>query len=125
MLWAVVMAVAVCLWEGSPAPHDHSVALGAGACIALGVLLGWTRRTASAFWMPLVSWLFGWFPLWITAIVRHGFIRGLFVGLFLVTIGWAFLGAVEVFVIGFTASIVRMIRGPSREADIEIIGPQR
>ena len=33
-----------------------------------------------------------WVPLWIAAMVRDGFFKGLAVGLFWVTIGWVFIG---------------------------------
>jgi hypothetical protein len=61
----------------------------------LGAYLGWNRRLGVIFFAPVVSWLFGWFPLVVAEMIRDGFFKGFFVGLLLATVGWVAIGAVE------------------------------
>lgn len=124
VLWALAMMVVLVRWELQPADEFRTYALGALASALLGVYLGWRRRVAAALVAPLVGWVFAWLPLWVAAIIRHGFIKGFFVGAFLITLGWLVIGTVEVMGIGFVALVVRLARGgPEHDGDITIIGP--
>ena len=94
VVWSVVMTI--CMF-GYVADHSHrSFALVAiAATFLLGAYLGWHRRTGIVFVAPAVSWLFAWFWLVVAEMIRHGFVSGLFIGLFLVTIGWIIIGGAE------------------------------
>ena len=48
----------------------------------------------------MVSWSFAWLPLWIAAMIRHGVLKGLFVGFFLITVGWLLIGTLEFLALG-------------------------
>ncbi len=92
--WSVVMAI--CMF-GYVADRSHRSfeLIAVVATFLLGAYLGWHRRTGVVFVAPAVSWLFGWFPLMVAEMIRHGFVSGLFLGLFLVTIGWIIIGGAE------------------------------
>jgi hypothetical protein len=66
-----------------------------------------------------------WVPLWIAAMVRDGFFKGLAVGLFWITIGWIFIGALEFVTLFVIGSFVRLLRGSSgaRPGDVIVFGP--
>ena len=125
MLWATVMAVVIFIIEANRNKQPDAVWAGVIATALFGIYLGWRRRGAAVFIAPLVSWLFAWIPLWIAAIIHHGFIKGLFVGLFLVTIGWIGIGFLEFFGLGIVTFVVRLFRGPSNSSgpDVIIFGP--
>src|SRR5580693_5614662 len=95
ILWAIVMAVVIFMIEASHGAHHDAFWVGFGATAAFGLYLGLRRRIAAAFVAPMVSWSFAWIPLWIAAMVRDGFWKGLVVGLFWVTIGWIMIGGLE------------------------------
>lgn len=124
--WSIVMTVVLAVWEVSPSADGRAALWGVVATALFGVYLGWRRRGAAVFVAPLVSWSFAWLPLWISAMVRHGFIKGLFVGLFLVTIGWVVIGTLEFLSLGAVTLLVRSVRGNGPrvgEGDVIIFGP--
>ena len=125
MLWATVMAVVIFIIEANRNKQPDAVWAGIIATALFGIYLGWRRRGAAVFIAPLVSWLFAWIPLWIAAMIHHGFVKGLFVGLFLVTIGWIGIGFLEFFGLGIVTFVVRIFRGPSntRGPDVVVFGP--
>lgn len=124
VLWALVMAVVIFLLESRLATQRTTVWVGVAATALLGVYLGWRRRSAAVFVAPIVSWLFAWPLLWVAAMIHHGFIKGLFVGLFLITIGWIAIGVIEFVWLGLVTLLVRSLRGSGPGApDVVIIGP--
>ena len=127
LLWAVVMAVVIFLLESRWGSRVGAIWVGVVATVLLGVYLGWRRRAAAVFVAPLVSWLFAWPLLWVAALIYDGFIKGLFVGLFLVTIGWVGIGFAEVVMLGLVTLVVRVLRGSGHrgEPDVVILGPDR
>ena len=104
MLWATVMAVVIFIIEANRNKQPDAVWAGVIATALFGIYLGW---------------------LWIAAMIHHGFIKGLFVGLFLVTIGWIGIGFLEFFGLGIVTFVVRIFRGPSntRGPDVIVFGP--
>jgi hypothetical protein len=126
VLWAVVMTVILATWEISPANDGRSVVSGLIATALFGLYLGWRRRAAAVFVAPVISWSFAWLPLWISAMVRHGFLKGLFVGLFLITVVWVVIGTVEFVSLGAVTMLVRRVRGPGPQSGndgVIIFGP--
>ena len=125
VFWSIAMAVILFLLESRESPQGWTLGAGFIATGLLGIYLGWRRRSAAVFVAPLVSWLFAWFPLVVAAMIIHGFIRGLFVGLFLITVGWIAIGGTEFLWLALVASFVRMFRGPGDrgEPDVVIFGP--
>lgn len=126
VVWAVVMTAVLATWEISPANDGRSVVSGLIATALFGLYLGWRRRAAAVFVAPVVSWSFAWFPLWISAMIRHGFFKGLFVGLFLITVGWIVIGTFEFVSLGAVTMLVRRVRGPGPQAGndgVIIFGP--
>ena len=126
VVWSIVMTVVLAVWEISPSADARAALWGVVATALFGVYLGWRRRGAAVFVAPLVSWSFAWLPLWISAMVRHGFIKGLFVGLFLVTVGWIVIGTLEFISLGAVTLLVRSVRGSGPrvgEGDVIIFGP--
>jgi hypothetical protein len=120
--WSLVMAVILVIWEVSPREHGGAVLWGLVATALFGVYLGWRRRGAAVFVAPIVSWSFAWVPLWIAAMFRHGFLKGLFVGFFLVTVGWIVIGAMEFVSLGAVTLLVRSARGGGpHQGDDEVI----
>lgn len=81
------------------------------ATFLLGAYLGWHHRTGVVFIAPGVSWLFAWFPLIIAEMIRDGFLRGLFYGLFFVTIGWIVIGGAEFLALMLIALPFRLASG--------------
>jgi hypothetical protein len=123
--WSVAMTVVLVAWELSPSNEGPTYLWGLVVTVLFGAYLGWQRRGAAVFVAPLVSWSFAWVPLWISAMIRHGFVKGLFVGLFLVTVGWLVIGAIEFLSLGAVAMLVRAVRGgpKSGDGDVIIFGP--
>ena len=124
-LWTLAMAVSLCLWELHGSDLHKGETLGLVASILYGAYLGWNCRAATAFVAPLLSWGVAWLPLWIAAMVRHGFFKGAVIGLVLITAGWIIIGLMEFVVVGGVALLVRVRRrGGSRfEPDVVIIDP--
>jgi hypothetical protein len=121
--WSLV--IAVCLF-GVRADHSHTSfeLAAAAATLLLAAYLGWHRRTGVIFVAPVISWLFGWFPLMVAEMIRDGFIKGLFVGLFLVTFGWIIIGAAEFFALLAIAWPFRIASGlVHHDATITIESP--
>ena len=125
VLWAIVMTAVIFLLETRYGSATSVTWTGVGATVLLGIYLGWRRRSAAVFVAPLISWLFAWPFLWVAALIHDGFIKGLFVGLFLVTIGWIGIGLTEFVLLGLVTFVVRALRGsgPRGESDVVIIGP--
>lgn len=124
--WSVVMAVVLVIWETRPAADGRAVLSGILATALFGLYLGWRRRGAAVFVAPLVSWSFAWAPLWIAAMIRHGFVKGLFVGFFLVTVGWIVIGTLEFLSLGAVTLVVRTARGNAaggHDDEVIIFGP--
>ena len=126
IVWSLIMAVILVIWEVSPADDGRAVLSGLLATVLFGVYLGWRRRGAAVFVAPMVSWGFAWVPLWIAAMIRHGFLKGLFVGLFLVTVGWIVIGTMEFVSLGAVTFLVRSARGGgprTNDDEVIIFGP--
>ncbi|MBW4030008.1 MAG: hypothetical protein HIU57_04920 [Acidobacteria bacterium] len=126
VVWAVVMAVVLFIWEVRSAPDVRVSLAGVVATLLLGVYLGWRQRGAAVFVAPMVSWSFAWLPLWIAAMIRHGALKGLFVGFFLVTVGWLLIGTLEFLGLGAVSLMVRRLRGgrpPDDDDEVVIFGP--
>lgn len=121
VVWSVAVAVALVVWEVSPRDDGRAVLSGLVATVLFGVYLGWRRRGAAVFVAPMVSWGFAWAPLWIAAMFRHGVVEGVFVGFFLVTVGWLVIGAMEFVSLGAVTLLVRRLRGAGRSGDDEVI----
>lgn len=126
ILWSLVMTLMLIIWEVSPASDGRALSGGLGATVVFGAYLGWRRRGAAVFVAPLVNWSFAWLPLWLAAMFRHGFVKGLFVGFFLVTFGWVVVGTMEFLTLGGLTLAMRLLRGdrrPLRRDDVRIFGP--
>ena len=126
VLWAVTMTVVLVVWELSPAREGRAYLWGLLATVVFGSYLGWRRRGAAVFVAPLVSWSFAWLPLWIAAMFRHGFLKGLFVGLFLISVGWVIIGTLEFLSLGAVTLLARTLRGGGphvRDDEVIIFGP--
>ena len=125
VLWAIVMTAVIFLLEARYGSAISVTWTGVGATVLLGIYLGWRRRSAAVFVAPLISWLFAWPFLWVAALIHDGFIKGLFVGLFLVTIGWIGIGLTELVLLGVVTFVVRALRGSGRGGgpDVVIMGP--
>jgi hypothetical protein len=126
VLWSTAMAAVLFLFESRLANRGDIAWAGIGVTALFGVYLGWRRRGAAVFVAPFVSWLFAWFPLWVAAMIRDGALRGLFWGLFLVTVGWLVIGFVEFAWLGAVTFLVRSLRGPSGRGDAKVVifGPE-
>jgi hypothetical protein len=125
IVWSIVMAVVIFMVEASHGAHHDALWVGFGATALFGFYLGLRRRLAAAFVAPLVSWSFAWIPLWIAAMIRDGFFKGLVVGLFWVTVGWVMIGGIEFITIFVVGSFIRIFRGSARprEGDVIVYGP--
>jgi hypothetical protein len=125
IVWSIVMAVVIFMVEASHGAHHDALWVGSGATALFGFYLGLRRRLAAAFVAPLVSWSFAWIPLWIAAMIRDGFFKGLVVGLFWVTVGWVMIGGIEFITIFVVGSFIRIFRGSARprEGDVIVYGP--
>jgi len=123
--WAALMTVFMVLFEVS---SKHRGAYGLGAFIAtalLGVLLGYRRRVGSVFFAPVIHWFIAWIPLWVAMMAHHGFLRGFFRGLVVITFGWAAIASVEITVILLFAVITRSVFSKRTRSnnDVVIFGP--
>jgi hypothetical protein len=125
IIWSIVMAVVIFIAEAHHGAHRGDYWIGFGATAIFAVYLGVRRRVAASFVAPFVSWMVAWVPLWIAAMIRDGFFKGLAVGLFWITIGWIFIGALEFVTLFVIGSFVRLLRGSSgtRPGDVIIFGP--
>ncbi|HEY5120646.1 MAG TPA: hypothetical protein VII84_03635 [Acidimicrobiales bacterium] len=126
VVWSLAMTVVLAAGEISPASDGRAALWGLAATAVFGAYLGWRRRGAAVFVAPLVSWSFAWLPLWIAAMVRHGFFKGLFVGLFLITVGWLVIGTLEFLSLGAVTLLVRSVRGGGPgvgDDEVIIFGP--
>jgi hypothetical protein len=126
VVWSLAMTVVLAAWEISPASDGLAALWGIAATAVFGIYLGWRRRGAAVFVAPMVSWSFAWLPLWIAAMIRHGFVKGLFVGLFLITVGWLVIGTLEFLSLGAVTMLVRSVRGGGPgggDGDVIIFGP--
>ena len=125
VLWAGSMAIVLFVLESHLAPRAATAWCGVVVTALLGIYLGVRRRAAAVFVAPMVSWLFAWLPLWVAAMIHDGFFAGLFRGLFLITFGWIAIGFAEFVWLALVAFIVRLLRGPRRrgEADVIVFGP--
>lgn len=125
VLWSLAMAIVIFLLEARVGSATDAVWVGVAVSVMLGTYLGWRRRSAAVLVAPMVSWLFAWPLLWIAAMIHHGFFSGFFEGLFLITIGWLAIGAVELGVLAFVAFSVRALRGASRsQPDVVVFSPR-
>src|ERR1700722_4180393 len=106
IVWSIVMAVVIFMVEASHGAHHDALWVGFGAQALLGLYLGFGRRGAAAFVAPFVSWMVAWVSLWIAAMVRDGFLKGLFVGFFWITIGWGLMGGLEFATLFFVGSFL-------------------
>ena len=120
------MAVVLFMLEAGVGSRVSTVWVGVAVTAVLGLYLGWQRRVAAVLVAPLVSWLFAWFPLVVAAMIHDGVGRGLFAGLFLVTIGWIGIALVEMLGLAAVVFVVRLVHaGPRRsEPDVVIYGPE-
>ncbi len=122
VIWALAMTVVLFVWEVRPSVDGRATLWGFAFTAVFAAYLGWRRRGAAVFVAPLVSWSFAWLPLWIAAMVRHGLLRGFFVGLFLITVGWLAIGTLEFLALGAITMLVRSVRGgASRDGDGDVI----
>jgi hypothetical protein len=125
VLWASAMAVVLFLHEARWGDSAKVVWTGIGVTLLFGFYLGWRRRVAAVFVAPLVSWAFAWIPLWVAAMIRDGFVRGLFAGFFWITVGWVLIAALEFLGLFFSSLPVRWLRPNSRSGgpDVVVFGP--
>jgi hypothetical protein len=123
VLWALAMTVI--LFIEVVAPSAKVTLTGFGVTALLGFYLGWRRRIGAVVAAPFVSWLFAWFPLEIACMIHFGILKGFFVGLFTITIGWIAIGFVELAWLAMVALLVRAIRGTPRIEAVTIIEPDR
>jgi hypothetical protein len=120
-LWALSMDVV--LWLSIVSPSAGVTVAGFALTALLGVYLGWRHRLGAVFAAPLVSWLFAWFPMEIASMVHFGVLKGFFVGLVIITIGWFAIGFVEFVWLGMVAALVRQLRGRNRDDTVVLFGP--
>jgi hypothetical protein len=126
VLWALVMAVVIFLDESRWTSVSSTTWAGVGAVVLFGLYLGWRRRAAAVLVAPFVSWFFAWPLLWAAAMIHDGVVKGFFIGLFLVTVGWLGIGLAEFLGLGVVAMLVRWARGSGgRGPDVVIFGPDR
>jgi hypothetical protein len=125
IIWSILMAVVIFMVEAHRGAHHDALWVGFGATALFGFYLGVRRRLAAAFVAPFVSWMVAWVPLWIAAMVRDGFLKGLAVGLFWVTIGWVIIGGLEFATLFVVGSFFRLLRGSSgpRDRGVVVYGP--
>jgi hypothetical protein len=125
IMWSIAMAVVIFMVEVRHGAHHDALWVGFGATALFGVYLGLRRRVAASFIAPFVSWMVAWVPLWIAAMIRDGFLKGLVVGFFWITIGWVLIGGLEFATLFIVGSFLRLLRGSSgtRERDVIVYGP--
>jgi len=124
-LWAMLMAVALFCFEANIGDRGTSSNAGLLITVLLGIYLGWQRSGGAVFFAPIASWFFAWPALWLATMIHEGFIKGLFKGLFLITIGWFIIGGAQFIVLFTSSSIVRLLRGGRNNSgpDVVIFGP--
>lgn len=123
VLWALAMTVI--LFIEVVAPSAKVTITGFVITALLGCYLGWRRRIGAVVAAPIVSWLFAWFPLEIACMIHFGILKGFFIGLFTITIGWIGIGFVEFAWLAMVALLVRAIRGTPRIEAVTIVEPDR
>lgn len=125
IVWAIAMAVVLFMLEARYGERSSVVWAGLGATALLGAYLGWRRRIAATLVAPIVSWLVAWPPLAVAAVLHYGFFKGLFAGLFWITIGWALIATIELSVLLFFATVIKRLRGFSALQDpgVIVFGP--
>ena len=125
VVWSLAIAVVLFMLEARLGSESSVTWVGIGATALFGAYLGWHRRVAATFVAPIVSWLVAWFPLVVASMIRDGFFKGLFVGLFWITVGWALIAMMEFVWLFLVAMFVRMLRGSSgpRDRDVIVFGP--
>ena len=125
VLWALAMTVVLFIDVVAPSATDTVVGFGLSA--VLGAYLGWQRRTGAVFAAPFVNWLFAWFPMEIACMIHFGILKGFFLGLLVITVGWIAIGFVEFVWIAMVAALFRSIhKPPNRDDDsVIIIDPDR
>ncbi|MHB2029194.1 MAG: hypothetical protein ACYCPT_10295 [Acidimicrobiales bacterium] len=121
VLWAMAMTVILFLEVVSPSATVTTSGFVVSAI--LGAYLGWRRRVATAFIVPLVSWLFAWLPVVIACMIHFGILKGFLIGLLTVSVGWIGIGFVEFAWVGVVALVVRSLRGTPHDPDVVIIDP--
>ena len=123
VVWALVMAVVIFLVEAHWSSSSTALVAGVVATALFGLYLGLRRRTAAVLVAPVVSWFFAWPALWVAAMIHHGVVKGFFVGLFLVTVGWLGIGFSEFVWLGLVAMLGRALRGGRGGPDVVVLGP--
>jgi hypothetical protein len=125
VLWSLVIAVVLFMFQARLGSRTSVTWVGVGATGLFGAYLGWHRRVAAVFVAPIVSWFVAWFPLVVASMVHDGFLKGLVVGFFWITIGWFLIGLMEFVGLFLVASFVRTLRGSTgpREPDVVLFGP--
>ncbi len=113
VLWAIAMAVVLVV--GVVAPSGGDVLSGFAASALLGAYLGAKRRVGTVLIAPVVSWLFAAFPLVVASMVHSGVVKGFFLGVLYVTVGWVGVALGEVLFVGFVALVVRALSGGRRD----------
>ena len=121
-LWSLVMAVVLVTYELERHGRGGAIVAGVVATAIFGVILGWRRRTGLVVVAPLFSWLVAWFPLIIAAMVRHGVLAGLLLGVLTVTLGWFVIGGLELVELAIVATLVARLRGGSGP-EVVVFGP--
>ena len=101
--WSAIVGVALFADRANVARSLFEL-LAVTATFLYAAYLGWNRRMGVVFFAPLVSWMFGWFPLIIGEMVRDGIVKGFFWGILLATFGWILFGFLE-FVALFTVAL--------------------
>ena len=125
VLWSCVVAVVLFLVEAHHGSHSGALWVGFGATGLFGAYLGLRRRTPAVFIAPFVSWMVAWFPFVVAAMIRDGFLKGIVVGFFWITIGWFLIGMIEFATLFIVASLFRVLRGSARAPDrgVAVFGP--
>ncbi len=121
VLWALAMTVV--LFLDVVTPSASVTVSGFAVSAVLGIFLGWRRRVGAVFVAPLVSWLFAWFPMEVACMIHFGILKGFFLGLVIITVGWIGIGFVEFAWLAMVALLVRSLRG-SRGESVVILDPE-
>lgn len=123
LVWAVAMAAVLVDWEVRPATEARAVLAGVLVTVLFGGYLGWRRRWSYVFVAPMVGCVVSWLPWWIAAMIRHGVVKGLFVGLVLNTVGSALVGTAEFLCLVGASMVVRAMRGGRGGDQVVVFGP--
>jgi len=111
IIWAILMAVVIFMVEASHGAHHDALWVGFGATALFGVYLGLRRRVAAAS-SPLRQLDGRLGTLWIAAMVRDGFFKGLAVG-FSGDDRLVIIGGLEFATLFIVGSFIRLLRGSS------------